>query len=501
MNKKKLSLHLTDRTAKWLILAVYVVLLIPMFAISRYNCPSADDFAMTDTVYHVYQETGSVLAAAAEAIRFAGYDYMHFTGYFTSAALTALNPAVFGEHFYVLVFPVMIVSFSLSFWYMMRCILVRALKADKDPADIVTGLALIIMVQLIPEDGMRTEGLYWYSGAINYTFLFSMAMLFLGLLVTLLYGTGQKKNPSVVRIILTCVLGFLVGGGNYLTALSTAILMAVFLFFCLIRKKISRVTAAPCISMLAGFFISCAAPGNRIRGGEGGMSAVRSILLSLHYTLSYCVSEWTTWQVLLLILLMLPAAWKLAGQIKAKCSHPVLMLFFCYGLVSANMVPALYAVANIEAGRIRVVIWFQYIVVLTLYLVYFLGFIRHRLGLRPERENGDRSVADGTDCILALIVLFLFGGAMDLHVNPDGACFSSALADLRSGTAQAYLAENESRYEIFHDSSVRDVTVTEFENRPALLFFADLDEDPDNWINQAVAVYYGKDSVRAMKSD
>ena len=48
---------------------------------------------------------------------------------------------------------------------------------------------------------------------------------------------------------------------------------------------------------------------------------------------------------------------------------------------------------------------------------------------------------------------------------------------------------------ILNDESIKDVVFHPYSRRPYLLFFIDVTDDKDNWINEAYSRYFNKDSV------
>ena len=72
---------------------------------------------------------------------------------------------------------------------------------------------------------------------------------------------------------------------------------------------------------------------------------------------------------------------------------------------------------------------------------------------------------------------------------------TSAITDLANGNMRYYRAECGKREKIFHDASVKKVSLSPLHTKPELLFFQDFSTDPQDWLNQAVAEYYQKESV------
>ena len=66
---------------------------------------------------------------------------------------------------------------------------------------------------------------------------------------------------------------------------------------------------------------------------------------------------------------------------------------------------------------------------------------------------------------------------------------------LRTGQARQYHAEFEARVEILEDAARPDAVLQPYSVRPRVLFFDDATPDADNWRNEALRDYYGKNSV------
>lgn len=66
---------------------------------------------------------------------------------------------------------------------------------------------------------------------------------------------------------------------------------------------------------------------------------------------------------------------------------------------------------------------------------------------------------------------------------------------LRTGQARQYHAEFEARVEILEDAARPDAVLQPYSVRPRVLFFDDATPNADNWRNEALRDYYGKNSV------
>ncbi|MDD7254299.1 MAG: DUF6056 family protein, partial [Firmicutes bacterium] len=400
------------RRLSYLLIVIYALSLIPVLVIGKYDYPSADDFSMGLGTRLVYEATGSLLAVAdkilSETVRY----YRTWIGYFTSCLFTTVSPATFGEAWYALTPAVILLALHVGVAVFFYALMEKALGMNRYARRCMTVLALFLMVQRMPEGSLRVEAFYWYSGAGNYTLTFSAGLLYLAFYVLSVCGV-RSKNRSL-SLVLACIMGFLAGGGNYLSALSFAVVSVLFAVY-LVKRKIGRLL--PAAFYLCGFAVSCLSPGNRIRGGEAeGYGALKSILLSLYYTLSYPLNQWMNWAVLLILALAGVIFWmgfaeiefsganakaggaaasEKAGETvrgaaapeKAGSGAQAVQLGFtapfpaavlAYGIVSCVVTPALYAQGNMDAGRIQSTFWLHAVLVLLLLEWYLVGGLYRR---------------------------------------------------------------------------------------------------------------------------
>ena len=523
----------TYRVLQWLLCCLLVVSLLPLLKDGWYDHPSADDLSMGLEAGLTFRETGSFLQTLGAGFTKTGTLYRTWIGYFTSAFLSVLPPQTWGEGWYRITPLLALGSLCLGTALFLHALLVRCLDADRYVTGCITALVLILSIQCLPAGSARVEGLYWYSGAINYTFLYGLGLVWLALLLCLadprdaVTTTASDPRPiksSLPLCIIASLLGFLIGGGNYMTALSCAMVAVLMLLWALLRDRFcvllhldpptSRphpwLLVLPCLCQLLGFMISCAAPGNRIRGaGISGMGAIQTVLFALYYVLHFCVDAWSDWAMWLFLVMLAPFLWAATRRCRLRFQLPGLMVILAWGFAGANIAPPLYATGNIEAGRIQALFWFQYVLLLVLLEGYLIGWLRRILtghietqvsGSQSMEAMMDQALAQPSSASLRFLgvtcCVFLFGAALQVQARPEAFTSTSALLDLVDGSAQAYDDQYNKRLEKLLDDTSDAVTLTPYTERPSLLFFSDISEDSEEWSNQAMAQYYGKTSVR-----
>lgn len=504
------------RRLSHLLIVIDVLSLIPVLVIGKYDYPSADDFSMGLGTRLVYEATGSLFAVAGKILSETVRYYRTWIGYFTSCLFTTVSPATFGEAWYALTPAVILLALHVGVAVFFYALMDKALGMNRYVRRCMTVLALFLMVQRMPEGSLRVEAFYWYSGAGNYTLTFSAGLLYLAFYVLSICGV-RSKNRSLF-LVLACIMGFLAGGGNYLSALSFAVVSVLFAVY-LVKMKtrqgenssMGRLcvigSLLPAAFYLCGFAVSCLSPGNRIRGGEAeGYGALKSILLSLYYTLSYPLNQWMNWAVLLILALAGVIFWmgfaekadSGAQAVQLRFAAPFPAAVLAYGIVSCVVTPALYAQGNMDAGRIQSTFWLHAVLVLLLLEWYLVGGLYRRFS-KEQNASAVSCLRNGAGgFVRAILLFFIVFSLLAVKGNPDFYTGTSAVSELLDGSAAQYGRENEERLRILKNSREQDAVLPRYTVQPNLLYFEDVSEDPDDWINQKMSEYYGKNSIRGI---
>ena len=120
---------------------------------------------------------------------------------------------------------------------------------------------------------MPSDSFYWYNGAIYYTFFFSLMLFLFSSLIVM--ATAKRNWTKPVYFIISLILAFIIGGGNYTTALFTPIVLGGITVYAIYKHdKFSIPYALTTLVAFISLIVSMIAPGNAIRqaGVEGGPS-------------------------------------------------------------------------------------------------------------------------------------------------------------------------------------------------------------------------------------
>lgn len=480
--------------------AVYFGSLIPLFILAGCNFPAADDYSMDVETHAAYAASHSVFAALKAAVLKAMDLYQRWQGNFTGVFMMSLSPAVYDESLYR--FGILIVVGLLSTGVLILfAVLMRKVLGTRSPLMWCAAFAaLFICVQCLPEGQPRVQGLFWYNGSIYYIGLYGVALIYVSLMLLAVSGHG-----SALKTAAAALLGFLLGGSNYMSVLCLIIisllLSAALLFHDFGKAGSKRIEGktvqvlVPTVLLLTGFVVSAIAPGNRLRGDVvSGYSPVKAVFLSFYYTLNQIFDHWMIWPAAVIILMLLPVFWALAKETDYDFAHPFIAACLAFGLAAANITAPLYATGGIDAGRISALFWMQTMILTILLEGYLTGWVYRQLG-RGTAQTGARFRSAALQFTAILGSLLLFGSALSILANPDYYTVTAALKDLRNGTAAAYAAEHEERMRILTDPQIRDAVLAPYEAQPTLLYYSDVTDDPEDWTNVALASFYEKDSV------
>ncbi|MCM1044044.1 MAG: DUF6056 family protein [Candidatus Gastranaerophilales bacterium] len=499
MDRKKLRMILINIA---FVLALLIVIF-PLLLIAQYNYPSADDWSFGTMGYHALKNKEGLLGVIRAAFAVVSDNYRNWEGRFSNAFFASLQPGIWGEKYYGVVAWMMIGGLIVSEWYLCRSLIDRYAKGSGGWLSIpiiVPSLIMQILYTPSPE-----ESFYWYTGSVNYTFVYGLSLILLALFLKL--GTGEyTKGAYIWRAIVTCILAVLVGGNNFSTSLSSflALFLLSALFLWLDRRAFYRtwfVMALTGVSLLICIF----APGNTARvnanfSGEKG-SAVEAVFMSLVRSFTNIYSWSADIKTLIVLLLILPFLWKAVKTMDCSFRFPGLFTLVTFGLYASQVTPNLYIEGSISSGRLGAILFYSYHLWLVGNVGYWIGWIsrrKNKLTVYMEQISGK---AGKYLLIYCAIVGLLLGGVIyrfDLRSLTSYRAYRS----WRQGWAQQYAKEWEERLEVLHDDSVKEVCFSPLSVYPEMILYTDLQEaDGYTWVNVDCAKYYDKDVIRVVAQE
>jgi len=455
--------------------------LVPLLVLGFYAAPAADDFSYGAYARLAYKDSGSILAAAAGALDKTVESYMSWQGTFSAIFLMSIQPAVFSENLYALTPFIMLTALIVGTFMFCRAFFSKLLGLERELGDIAAALMCILSVQLMPSP---VQGLYWFNGAVYYVFFHGLSLAACALAISLVKNGGAGKGA------LLCLMCLVLGGGNYVTALTLSILAVSAVILLVARKDCAwKRLLLPLLLLLASFALSIAAPGNAVRQAaqEDTPGVIKAVLMSFESGAFYALN-WFSLPAAGGLFLLAVAVWPVFSKAERKYPLPLLVSIFSFCLLSAMFCPPIYAMGNVGEPRLLNVIYFAYLMLLAINLVYWLGWLAGKIK-RADSEKNLMLVP------VFLAVLVLAGSCALAMLRGTGFTSVGALSTLASGEAKAYHDSVLERFELLNDESVKDVQLEDFTTKPYLLYFDDITRDPADWHNEDISTFYGKNSV------
>ena len=347
-------------------------------------------------------------------------------------------------------------------------------------------LLTVFVVTLVNAD-VYAEIWFWYSGAVAYSMPFSVLLVALSLflLINKEELRGRRKTGYAVC---AGILFFLSSGGSLAVAgagcYTALILTAVFF---LSSRKVSVHNLAVLSAGVAGALVNVAAPGNFARH-DGTAGAGLHFGKAFLYTARMFAEE--TSRLFketifgLVFLLMIAAGLYLAGKcrIALKEYGVITVLSLAAGLVAYFPVALGYGDYYVP-NRCYFIID-TVLVISLLNLALFVGICLHRLCGLPADAKSTAVLL--YICLASVIVSPLSVGEMPLY---------RVARSVHNGSYREYYEKCVEIYDYLETCPEEEVVlempeyIEDFE-----CFYFDVDES--GWVNQGIAAYYGKKSVR-----
>lgn len=462
--------------------AALVAVMVPILLAGDCAHPFGDDYAFSIHVHQALEEGSSAVGAMIyTAVKY----YGGWQGTYAAVALMSLQPGVWSEQAYLLTSVVMLLMIVLPTACLMHVILRRWMGLSV--WEWIAASAGISIVTILYQPSV-TQAFFWWNGAAFYTFFYGLMLLLITCMLRL------RLAPSHPRLLFAAavVLAPLVGGGNYVTALFTCLLLWGYALICLIwdRKRLWQPVSVGVILTVC-FLISALSPGNRVRQAMNtGMGVSESIFQSVIQVLKDS-SQWINLPILCFYLCMIPLLWKGLGRVRFSFPWPAAVTLLLVLAMASQNTPHFFALAEEGPGRLRNIVFDSWIWLLLVGGAYWIGWLRHRAA--PHKEMPP---ALAKTVVTFGLVLLLAAVGLHFPTTSTGQCVQ-ALSD---GSAREYDRHMNGWIELLNGPEA-DVVLPQVEDPPKLLYMFNITGNPDIFANTAAANYYGKNSVVALPAD
>ncbi|MBO4310515.1 MAG: hypothetical protein J5856_05555 [Lachnospiraceae bacterium] len=480
---------LEDRYTAIILVIFFVIMMIPIIYLGKYNFMKADDFSYCDDAHIAYVQTGSVIEGLKGALVSVRDNYYSWQGTFSSIFLMSSYPSVFNYRFYKLVPAIMVSMITVSCFVLSFTLIGKVLKCPRKSVAVSVGalLALLMIERLYTVPG----ALYWYNAAVHY--IFAECIFFLTGAIYINICLTDKKPVKVLLTVLSILFAIEIGGSNYSTVVTapvTLLTLIVILFFA--KKKKALLLLPSFAVLLICVTINVRAPGNSVRGAfYGGESAFMSILLSFKSVFEFSL-KWIDVYTVAMLVLLAPILLKTVKNTEYKFKFPLLVFAYSICIVATGFTSSYYAMGTEGISRTQNVIKMMWQLLLVVNEGYFIGWLYKKINISKKSENGEKKAAPLVFLLPALLVFVLQPALLkNLGTIPT----YTAYEYVKGGFAQAYWVESMERKEILENPEIKNAVIKEHTSKPFYLFVSDITDDPDYWENKAMASYYQKDSV------
>lgn len=365
--------------------------------------------------------------------------------------------------------------------------LAKELVSEEKRLALLRLIIMTILLVTIANADVYAEIWFWYSGAVAYSIPLSFLLVALTLFL-LINKEETKSRRKTGYTVCAGILLFLSSGGSLAVAGAgcyTALLLTAAFF--LLSRKVSVYNVAILAAGVAGALINVAAPGNFARH-DGTAGAGLHFGKAFVYTVRMFVEEsgrlFRETLFGLAFLLMIAAGLYLAGKcrIALKEYGVITALALAAGLVAYFPVTLGYGSYYIP-NRCYFIIDTALVISL-LNLALFAGICLHRCcGLPADARS------------IAVLLYVCLAAAIVSPLSVEEMPLYRVARSVHNGSYREYYGKCVGIYDYLATCPEEEVVLEmpEYIEDFECFYF---DEDEDGWVNQGIAAYYGKKSVR-----
>lgn len=464
---------------------IYIILMIiisiPVFVISFYVFPDFDDFAYSIDTYHTVLNGGNIIDIIIAAFN-TSMEYMQkWQGLYTSAFLLALQPSIFGENFYFLTTFVIVTSLFAGIYLFVRAINKNFFKT-KENNILLTALILFFIIQTIPNP---FEAFYWFNGAVNYVFFIGLLLIIVSEYINLY----NREKINIFRLILLCILSFLLSGGNHITAFAGLFIGFILVLMLFINKK-NKLLIIPFITGVLGFIYNITSPGTGIRAGAVDFNGdvIETLIMTFRKSFGF-FSNFTTFSLILLVLLILFIQYKNIKNWSIKFNKKFILIpVLSYILLCGLYCIPYYALGGYGGSRVTDTIYIIFVILLLVNLGLLFKYLLDKKIINFSKVKINQKLK----FILPIIVI-IFIGYFGSSVYYNSTTYE-AVRELTSGEARTFKNEQQARFDKYTAEEIEKVIVKPLTAKPYLVFGIEaciINEDNDCSSN-AINDYYDK---------
>ena len=480
----------SDRNLSIAGVIIYAVSIILPIWVGFHNYATGDDLLYGSVVRNLMREHESLPAIVSAIYRDVVTEWNQFQGTWASGTLWRLEPSIWGERAYYSTVFISIIMLSGGLYYFLTVLIHRLMGMSRAVSVFVISWTVFFSMQYMP---FPRGGLYWYTGMVQYTFAYGVAMFTLGW--ALMYLHTGKTGYLIGMFVSTAYMG----GAGYPEVVITGLgLFFICVWGCISDDASSGRRAGalrlifPMVLVAAGFILSAAAPGNAIRGGEDYGFSLGRVAEVFTGSFASGVTGYLKYYLTVRPLILLPAGVFVvcAGTAtERRVSGRSLAMTAVCGFIIVCMIhaPEIYAGSTVTAG-ISGGVYNSYFFISVLWTSVMAAMLGSYLG---ERIYGHRLYRPVRVLFFSGAVLFcvIFGRHLIGNML-DYTCYKY----ISSGEMADFEAQMQERFRILEESG-DTVYLPAINSEQGPLMHMPVMPDPESYTNRVTAMFYDKELV------
>ena len=467
-------------------IVLVVCLVLPLLLVTFYIFPAADDFSNASAV--LAKSDSIIKAATLLTIE----EYFAWQGTFTATFLLYIaSPMVRAGVIGVRIGCFLITTFYLCSVYTLIYNFVKYVCNEKRLY--IVNFMYAIAICFFTHGDYIGETLYWFCGGMVHTVPFSFCILAVAFTIKVLLSGGKKRH-----IILIAILLFLAAGGSLQVAAICNVTLLGLVLFTWKDTKMRRI----CLLIFGVAFLTALlnamAPGNFVRRDrvDEEFHLVQAIVWATinagRRTLAFLL------KTPLILALLIPGAigWHHGKTKKIGLGRVVLLACYSFVGVCITNFPVVLGGGSAKMPARCQFIQNGIIIFVLIMLATYFGMWLANYGISIVRLSKEMKI-----CMVAIgiLALYILGGTNETNIK--GYAPFNIWVNFQQQNFQKYSDGYEEVFEILRDGKGKDVIIESVPDDLSIMRSVGIKENESNWVNRAVAKYYGCESVVLMSKD
>ena len=478
-----------------------ILITAPFLFLAFYTFPVADDYNYGSEAYHVWvlehnRNIKSFVSLLRNSIQVTYDNWRYERGEYISFLFSCMMPSAFGNHTTWLNAWIIIGAVSYGLYAYVKIVFQKWMQVSKKSVWFIYLMLLACVIGYMPS---IAQSFYWFNGGFYNIFVLSIGIVYI---MNCAWSVMKEESISLARQAIICIQAFVIGGGNYATILLLGIVIMLFLLYKIVLfRRIGRAWISYFVPFCAFVALNLLAPCNMHRGELAGYSYFQTIIMSLG-KVPEIVLPWILETPLIIVLCVIGIMVLTMGRNdenqhkKSVKINPLIYWGLTYCLIAAMVCPVLYAQGHLGNGRVYNVYYLAFVCMIIIDWIYSMFWVKNKLKkcrfISCQTGKWGLSIAV---CMLTMgliyIMVFVEGNSR-LQVSN----YRTAYKYIVDGNAQKYRDEMDARLAVYADTKEKNPVFPALSDDFSMLIYYDITEDEKDWINETVAHYYGKDSVK-----